>query len=261
MDKIPLDEKAMQELAAGLNIMGGAIVHNDMALRAQVKTLAALVQEAMLFSEATDTIWKDDADRVLKNLKKDEIDNANARFNKGNGFSMPPVHVSNPHEAQNLLSAGVIPNLNTSDKHQLAKIEQELNTMEAGFGEEMDEATLARHFGEQPPKPSADRLKKPIEKMSTLQEIKDWEAEQDNSNDIYKISARIKNLARGDAGHSLGPQQESLCNSFCHVVKAFYDFADTLPKELKQRLVLLTRQQESVPATIIAAAVAGVKGK
>lgn len=254
-----LDKTSILEFAKGLQNMGSAFVAQDSSLRADIKELSDFVKEAMLFEEAKGTIWYDQADAFMKTLQRRDLDAVNMRFNQKNGYPMPPIVVEGSSGVVdvNQMPPGNISPVGDNDRHALAKLEQELNTREAGFGEEMDEAALAEFFREQTPAPKGDRLKKPLNKMS-IKEIEEWEEEQNSATDIYKISARVKNLARGESGRSLGNQQEMLCNSFCHVLKVFYDFADTLPKDQRKKLVQLTMSQEGVPANLISAAAASV---
>lgn len=135
--------------------------------------------------------------------------------------------------------------------------EQRLNKEESDFGAPWTEELLAEYFGESPP----DRKKAKSIKNMTNEEIVSLEKEQDNSNDIYKISARIKNLARGNNA-SLTPMGDILCNTYTHVLKALYIFADTMSDQnTKDKLIRLIRANENMPANVIAAANAGVKAK
>jgi len=133
--------------------------------------------------------------------------------------------------------------------------EGKLNAAERDFGYAWTEEELAKHFGEAPPvsKPK----KKPLHEM-TIDEIESAEKAEDNSNDIYKISARVKNLARG-GNANLTPMGDMLCNSYTHVLKAFYAFAETLNQPAKDALVLLIRKHEDMPGNVISAAGVGVK--
>lgn len=70
------------------------------------------------------------------------------------------------------------------------------------------------------------------------------------SNDIYEISARIKNIiAREDM--TLSPAGKILVNYFSLMMKDLYDFSDTLPEPYNQYLKYDLSQKESVPMTII----------
>lgn len=123
-------------------------------------------------------------------------------------------------------------------------------------GDTMTEEELARHFGESLP-PIVEV--KPISKM-TVEEVGEWEKAQDNSNDIYKIAARVKNLARANGTASLTPVGEALCNTFVHVAKTIYDFAETVSDPtIRIKLIEVMRSQEGMPANFIAAHHAGVK--
>lgn len=135
--------------------------------------------------------------------------------------------------------------------------EQKLNSEESEFGTPWNEEELAKYFGEPPP---VKKETKSLKDMSA-EEIIAMETAQDNSNDIYKLSARVKNLARG-GGASLTPMGDALCNTYTHVLKAFYTFAETMTNpEEKDRFIQLIRRHEDMPSNVIAAASAGVKTK
>lgn len=86
----------------------------------------------------------------------------------------------------------------------------------------------------------------------TKAELEEWENQQNNSTDIYKIKARVANLARKN-GASLTPVGEMMINSFVHLFKALYDFSDSIQdKETKTKLIELVRKHENVPAQLIA---------
>lgn len=120
----------------------------------------------------------------------------------------------------------------------------------------MTEAELADYFNE--PVPEKKPEGKPVETM-TKEEIHTWEAQQDNSTEIYKIAARVKNLARSDGQASLLPAGEALCNLYVHAMKSFYDFADTLPEDSRRKMYILIQKQESLPGNVISAGI-GTKG-
>jgi hypothetical protein len=125
----------------------------------------------------------------------------------------------------------------------------------AEFGEELSEAELARQFNEQLQKP------KPVKALSemTLEDIKSMESAANNSTDIYKIKARVANLAR-ESGGSLTPTGEILCNTYTHVLKSLYEFAEKIEDgDLRNRLTILIRNSEGIPGTVISAAGVGVK--
>lgn len=129
------------------------------------------------------------------------------------------------------------------------------NKQEAQFGEELTAVEIAEMMGEKVV-PNVRSNEKDINKMS-LDELDELEEAQDNATDIYKIAARVKNLARGSSA-SLTQQGEMLCNTYVHVMKAFYDFAETIPdRNLRKKLVTLVRSQEDMPSNLIGAAGVG----
>lgn len=70
-------------------------------------------------------------------------------------------------------------------------------------------------------------------------------------NNIYQISARIKNAAAIN-DHAFSPQGVALCNMFTHVVKELYDFADTLEdQEVASKLRRVIQKQETFPARLL----------
>lgn len=75
-------------------------------------------------------------------------------------------------------------------------------------------------------------------------------SDQENKNDLYKIAARVKNLAR-DYDASLTPMGEKLCNGYILILKDLYDFAETLPEASKIKLIDLLRSKEDFPRSII----------
>lgn len=120
--------------------------------------------------------------------------------------------------------------------------------------DQMRASEVAKHFGEETPK---EKTGPDLSSMSK-EEIEKWEKEQENSNDIYRISARVNNLARSGGG-SLTPVGAILCNSHTHVLKALYDFADTLPEIHKEALIKVIRRQEGMPADVIAASKGSIR--
>ena len=69
--------------------------------------------------------------------------------------------------------------------------------------------------------------------------------------DIYQISARIKNHAAAN-DHAFTDQGRALCNMYTHVIKALYDFSDTLEdKVAASRLNDVIRKQETFPANLL----------
>jgi hypothetical protein len=73
---------------------------------------------------------------------------------------------------------------------------------------------------------------------------------QNNSNDLYAIDARVKNLARDWDAH-LTPMGTILCNHFTFVLKDLYDFSDTLSEPYKHRLKEILEKHEGMPRKII----------
>lgn len=68
--------------------------------------------------------------------------------------------------------------------------------------------------------------------------------------ELYRITARVKNLARGSDAH-LTPMGESLCNLYVHVLKDLYDFAEILSGKNKRMLVEIIQSHEDMPRKII----------
>jgi hypothetical protein len=70
-------------------------------------------------------------------------------------------------------------------------------------------------------------------------------------NDIYQISARIKNAAAA-SDHAFSPQGIALCNMFTHVIKELYDFSATIEdKEIAANLDRIIKRQENFPARLL----------
>ncbi|CAM6004861.1 unnamed protein product [Sphagnum balticum] len=193
--------------------------------------------------------WVDDANTLLSTLSSRRIEFENHRFNQKNGHL---TQSRSPFPAETFESIG----------HIDIKKEADLNAIESGFGDQMSEDEVANLFQEKPKVVKKKKLKPvKLEKMN-LEEIESWEASQNNSNDIYKVSARIKNLARAAVKSNLTAQGDMVVNMFTHVIKNLYDFADTVPdKETKIKLVEKIRSQEEMPANLIAALGAGVRNK
>lgn len=225
MNKYPLDSKGVQNIIAD-------IVQNDIAQREVNLKLCLLLRTAMSYIENSDMEWYTDAQELLKDLQDRKVAFENLRFDQGNG-----------HKINEVSPFVGITGLNESPSHE---------------GGEMTEEELAVHFGEPLPKAKQE---KPINKM-TLEEIEAWEKQQDNSNDIYKIKARIKNLVRAESGGSITDVGEMLVNCYVHVMKALYDFADKVEdKETKIKLIGLIQSQENMPGQFISAVHANVKEK
>lgn len=240
----------------------GHLVSHDRAQRQLIKALSELLKEAMNEMGADDTEWHSEAQKLFKIQANINMLHENRLFNAKNGHPDnhtvkidPPANIDAVQPiAQPVSVPGVVLN-----PEQNAR----LNDAEKAFGEEMSEEDLARHFGEK-----TSRVKKDVDfsKASpfsgmTLEQINEWEAKQNNSNDVYKIKARVQNLAVGISGGNLTPVGEMMANTFVHVLKDLYDFAETIPdKSLKITLIEKIRKHESAPGNLIAAANSGVKG-
>lgn len=228
MNKYPLDQRGIDNIASAL------VKHNASHVKLNNK-LADLLRLAMAeLSDSEDTIdWWEKAERLLKSIHQRTMDFENLRFDQNNGHKQDLL---SPYKDE------------ISDKVDDTSVEGE-----------MTEEELARHFGE--PLQKKKKLDSITHKMS-LEEIQEWEKRQDNSNDIYKIKARIKNLAVGAVNGNLTPQGEMIVNTFVHSIKAFYDFAQTIQdKEAKIKLTDLIKTQEQMPANLISALSVGVKTK
>jgi hypothetical protein len=239
MAKYPLDDQALQEITQD-------IVGHHRGQQATIVKLQTLLQDAVDLCEDEEQDWYSEASIFLKDMKLRTLSFENHRFDQKNGHK---IGLRSPFAQEIGERVG----------HIDIEKEAELNAMEAeGFGEEMNEAEIARLFKVEEPKKKKVKQKK-LSRM-TLEEIEEWEKAQDNSNDIYKVSARIKNLARGAVKSNLTAQGDMVINMFTHVIKTLYDFADTVSdKETKIRLTETIRRQEEMPANLIAALGAGVK--
>jgi hypothetical protein len=236
--KYPLDAQAIEDISRD-------ILEHDRANKRLIAELADLLSQAIIFpsEEDRDSLdWIEPAQKLLKTMYVRGTDFETHRFNQKNGHN---VKQNSPYK--------------DTFRPIDPMAEGKLNAMEADFGEEMTEEEVARLFKE--PRPKKKKKEKSLNKM-TLKEIEAWEKAQDNSNDIYKVSARIKNLARQGAGANLTPAGDVLCNSHTHLCKAFYDFAETVEdKDTKIKLMELIRINESMAANVISALGAGVNIK
>lgn len=235
--KYPIDSKTTETYL-------GHLVAHDRAQCQLVQALTILLQTAMSEMGMEDTEWYPEAEKLLRMQDRLKVDHENRIFNENN------QPYSSPDITQNL---GVVSGQIT-DPHMNANISER----EKEFGEEMTEEDLVKHFREKVSKKSKNGLDL-SKKDLTLEDIKDWERKQDNSNDIYKIKARVQNMVAATGG-SLTSVGEMMVNSFVHVAKDLYDFAETIPdKPLKIKLIERIRKHESMPATLIAATSANVK--
>lgn len=72
----------------------------------------------------------------------------------------------------------------------------------------------------------------------------------EKSNDIYAIAARVKNLARGN-DCTLTRMGDAMSNYYILVLKDLYDFAENLTEPKKGQLISLIRDKEDLPKKII----------
>lgn len=140
------------------------------------------------------------------------------------------------------------------DRFNSAAEEGRLNQEEAKSGQAMSPGEVASHFQEPTPAPE------PVVKApQTEEELAAWQKAQDESEDLYKIAARVKNLAR-EGNKVLTPQGEALCNTYVHVLKSLYEWSNKIPDEaLRKELKDFIRSKEDMPGSYISAMMAGVK--
>jgi hypothetical protein len=217
MSQYPLDEEGVT------SILNQLIQHSN-AQNHLIQKLGEVLREAQGEADSYDCSWYDEAETLLKQIHDRKTAFQNFRFDQKNGHKTGQI---SPFEA------GLVPTPEITEG-----------------GDTLSEAELAAYFNEPTPKPKKVKKEKSLNKM-TLEEIKDWEKAQDNATDIYKVSARVKNLARVN-GSTLTPVGEALCNLYTHVLKALYDFSDTVTdKEIKIQLVEVIKKQEGMPGNFI----------
>jgi len=226
--KFPLDPTTYVETV-------GRIIEHEKTQTLVIQKMGDLLFSAMDTGNPDDS-WYRESEELLKDLSALKAYHDLRRFNESNFQAQMPKETEGPFSGS----------MSVPDE-------------EHSFDEsEMSEEDLARHFKEK--RKVHTETKKTLKNM-TLEEIESWEKDQENSNDIYKIKARVANLARG-GGASLTPQGEMLVNTFVHVIKAFYDFSEKLEdKSIKVQLDQLIRSQEGMPGNLIAAAGVGVRQK
>lgn len=258
--KYPLDHATFNETVAHL------VSHANMQ-SVIISKMTELLNGAMDASEHDEDDWYKDAQVLFEDLRKLSVDHESRRWNETNyqnqinagAIKIPkeiPVQKMPPGEIK-AVQDPVIAGLQSLQFDLHADLEA--NKKEAKFGEEMSEEELERLFTQKRTKKTKDKPKQ-ISQMS-LDEIESWEKSQDNSNDIYKIKARVANLARG-GNASLTKQGDMLVNTYVHVLKALYDFADQIEdKTVKMGLIKIIRSNEGMPGNLIAAAGAGVTQK
>jgi len=208
----------------------GGVIEHERTQNILIQKMGELLENAMDSSETSEDDWYKESETLLKDLHSLKMWHESRRFNESVAKTQFP---EKPGPAINAL----------------AEEESEVG--------EMTEEELARHFKEKRNNKKQKEQVKTLDKM-TLEEIESWEKAQENSNDLYKIKARVANLAR-EGNMILTPQGEMLANTYTHVLKAFYDFADKLEdKNIKIQLTNLIRSHEGMPRNLIAAAGAGV---
>lgn len=269
--KYPLDQLTFNETITHV------VSHANMQT-VLIDKLSELLGSAMDASEHDDDDWYKESSLLLQDLNKLKMDHDTRRWNETNikaqvesGALRPPTRnlpVQRPRTVKHLAEQPeiqVAEKINDPNEHIVGLpgiqfddiMNAKANEIEKDFGGELTEEELERRFNQKRTKIKKVETKK-LSDMS-LEEIEDWERKQDNGTDIYKISARVKNLARG-GNASLTEQGEMLCNTYTHVVKAFYDFAEKIDdKNTKIQLIQLIRSHENMPGNLIAAAGAGVK--
>lgn len=245
--KYPIDHLTAEQF------FGHLIAHHR-ALETQVSSLTRLLMEAMSEMGMEDTDWFTEAKDLIKNIKSIERDHELRIFNESNGHGTP-------QRADTEIVQKVTENAQkqfTPEQNAMA------NQQEKSFGEEMSEDDLAAYFKEKRTKKKEHKVnlskKDPFAGMS-LDEIQAWEAEQDNSNDLYKVKARVMNLARASTGGTVTPVGEILVNTYVHVLMDFYKYAATLDKDVRYEMTQRIRKHEDMPGKIIAASTANVKVK
>lgn len=251
--KYPLDQTTLNEFMAH--------VTSHMAMQTVViQKMGELLNEAMNAQTWEDEDWYKDSKELLQDLHNMKMYHESRRFDDENFRKQRGAEVHKPSRVQPVRMEHdgdpIIAGLQSIqfDSAMDAKFSAKEAT---AFGAEMSETDLEKHFGRQRPKKIKE---KPLKEMS-LQEIEAWERKQDNSNDIYKVSARVKNLAR-EGGAALTPQGDMLANTYTHVLLSLYGFAEKIQDAtIKINLINLIRSHENMPANLIAAAGVGVTRK
>jgi hypothetical protein len=226
-----------------------------------ITKLSELLDSAMYHAETDEEGWYKDSQELLQDLEDLKMFHDSRRWSgsnfknqmqpEGKGLNLPALPAPKPPSDEGSHIVG-LPSLQFNDS-----LNQKANKEEEEFGESWDEESLSRYFKEKKPKKVREE-KKTLKNMS-IAEIEAWERAQDNATDIYKIKARMMNLAR-DGGASITPVGEILINSFVHMLKSFYDFADKIEdSSVKIQLTDLIRAQEGVPSGIIKASTSGVR--
>lgn len=250
--KYPLDAETFIETVTML-------VENNKMQQILVDKMKGLLEQAMTDAETDDSQWYDDAEDLLKDLHALKTYHESRRFNETNFRNQYGFEATQKADAS-------IARLNLPPS-EIVQVQDEDVTVN-----ELSEDDMSRFFSEKR-KEKRYRPNRSLKQMShdeiakapvadlkeLLQQATAEEIAMDNSNDIYKIKARVANLARGP-GMQLTAQGQQLCNTFVHVLKSLYDFADRIPYEdVRTKLISLLRSHENMPGILIAAAGAGVK--
>jgi hypothetical protein len=239
--KYPLDEQGMLEITQD-------ILQNDRAQKRLIEELAGALNHALMCEMDPDDEEYIAAKKLLLGIQSRKMDFETHRFNQKNGHG---VGQKSPYKA---LPEETGKPIDVVDEGRLNAIENESG--------EMSEEEVAALFQTQLPEPKAKKKKiKPLNKMS-MEEIEEWERQQDNSNDVYKVQARVKNAASKAVKANLTPQGIMVCNTFVHMLKLLYDFANTIDdKQTRIKLTNLVKSQEDMPASLISALNAGVRSE
>lgn len=256
------------------------IVAHERAQRDMIQAFNILLSEATESMRNSDLApedypdWYDEAEKLLILQKKLKLDHDNRIFNEKNGhytggLAEGQMIASFIGAAETIRPNGdgtetIVPGIQNFGQIKDPQVNANINEREKALGEELSEADIARMFGEKTKKKLTNGVdlsaKEPFKGMS-IEQIEEWEQKQDNSNDIYKVKARVSNLAAATGG-SLTAVGEMMVNSFVHVVKDLYDFADTIQdKSLRIQLIERVKKHEGMPGALIDATKSGVKIK
>jgi len=246
-DKLPLHGDTVRSVLS-------LLTSHDVALRDTNKQLLTLLQSALDSSteEMAELPWFEDAFKLIKQQNQLRTEQENDAFfiRSREGTKEATATIQNINKMHTFN-----PDLNqVRDLSAELALEQERNKAESELGDELTQDEIAEYFKSKPKKSKSINFDK-----MTLEEIDEWEKKQDNSNDIYKVKARVANLARG-SNASLTQVGEMMVNTFVHVLLALYAFAETIEdKDTKIKLIEIIRKQEGMPGNLINAASAGVK--
>ena len=223
MNRYPLDRKSVETAIADLT-------RNDDAQRMLVHKLRGFLGKAIEFGACENADWYPEAYKLLAEMHDRQSYFDTLRFDQSNG-----------HRLDEITGGGIGP---VSLGNEIDESNEEVTVEE-----------LAKYFDQVPPTPKPKSKQQPM----TLEEIEAWERKQDNSNDIYKVKARVKNHARDAMKANVSSVGEMLVNTYVHVLISLYEFADKIQdKETKIKLLELIRKNETMPANFMAATQAKV---